>query len=102
MLIELQFSFSAYDLMMVYIYTKFHENILKGLRAIERTRFPERNFQRGIILSDMKTKLQFFFSAHHLKMVYMCIKFCQNISKGFRDGGRTRFPYCNFQRGIIP
>ena len=30
--------FSAHCLMMVYICTKFHENILNGIRVMERTR----------------------------------------------------------------
>ena len=33
------FFFSAHRLMMVYISTKFHENILDGIKVIERTRF---------------------------------------------------------------
>ena len=32
-----KFLFSAYHLMMVYICTKFHENILDGIEVIERT-----------------------------------------------------------------
>ena len=31
--------FSAYHLMTVYICTKFHENILYGIKVIELTRF---------------------------------------------------------------
>ena len=31
--------FSAHRLMMVYICAKFHENILDGIKVIERTRF---------------------------------------------------------------
>ena len=33
------FFFSAHRMMMVYICTKFHENILDGIEVIERTRF---------------------------------------------------------------
>ena len=36
---ELPFIFSAYRLMVVYISTEFHENILGGIKVIERTRF---------------------------------------------------------------
>ena len=36
--------FSAHCLMMVYISTKFHENILDGIKVIERTGFSEENF----------------------------------------------------------
>ena len=35
---ELRFLFSAHRLMTVYICTKFHENILNGIRVMERTR----------------------------------------------------------------
>ena len=34
-----RFFFSAHRLMMVYICTKFRENILDGMKVIERTRF---------------------------------------------------------------
>ena len=37
--VELQFLFSAHRLMMVYICTKYHENILDGMEIIEQTRF---------------------------------------------------------------
>ena len=40
---ELRFFFSAYRLMTVYICTKFHENILYGIK------FSNEKFQRGII-----------------------------------------------------
>ena len=36
---ELWFFFSAIRLMVVYICTKFRENILDGIKVIERTRF---------------------------------------------------------------
>ena len=37
MYVELWFLFSAHRLIMVYISTKFHENILHGIKVIERT-----------------------------------------------------------------
>ena len=40
---------SAHRLMVVYICTKIHENILYGIKVIERTPFSWENFQRGII-----------------------------------------------------
>ena len=36
---ELRFCFSAHRLMVVYICTKFHGNILDGIIVMERTRF---------------------------------------------------------------
>ena len=37
MYVECRFLFSAHCLIMVYICTKFHENILNGIRVMERT-----------------------------------------------------------------
>ena len=39
--------FSAHRLMMVYICTKFHENILDGMKFIEQIQFSLEKFQRG-------------------------------------------------------
>ena len=33
--------------MVVYISTKFHENILHGIKVIERTRFPSEKISKG-------------------------------------------------------
>ena len=49
MKVELRFLFSAHCLMVVYICTKFHENILEDTKVIERTRFSQEKFQRAII-----------------------------------------------------
>ena len=41
---------SSFDaLYLVYICTKFHENILDGIKVIEQTQFSKEKFQRGII-----------------------------------------------------
>ena len=34
---------------MVYISIKFHENILGGIKVLERTRFSSEKFQRAVI-----------------------------------------------------
>ena len=44
---ELRLFFSAHRLMMAYICTKFHENILDGIKVIERTRFSEEKKSKG-------------------------------------------------------
>ena len=94
---------SSHDaLYLVYICTKFHENILDGIKVIERTRFSKEKFQRGIIPEKMKVELQFLFSAHRLKVVYIGIKFHENILYGIKVIERTRFSWGKFQRGIIP
>ena len=43
------FFFPAHCLMVAYICTKFHENILDGIKVIEWTQFLYEKFQRGII-----------------------------------------------------
>ena len=44
---EFGFLFSAHRLMMIYICTKFHENILEGLKVIEQTRFSFSKISKG-------------------------------------------------------
>ena len=46
MKVELQFLFSAHRLIVLYIYTKFHENVSKDFRVIERTQFCDRQTDR--------------------------------------------------------
>ena len=77
---------------MVYICTKFHENILNGIKVIERTRFSLEQFQRGVIPLKMKMELRFFFSAHRLIVFYMLIQnFMKNILDGIKLIEPTRF-----------
>ena len=44
---------SARRLVMVYIFAKFHEIILNGIKVIEWTRFLYEKLQRGIIPQQM-------------------------------------------------
>ena len=66
--------------MLLYICTKFHENILNDIKVIEQTRFPLEKFQRSII--SQKVELQFLFSAHCLILVYFSTQFHENIFDG--------------------
>ena len=66
--------------MMLYNCTEFHENISELLGGHD---FHSENFQRGIIPSQMQVELQFLISAYRLKMLYICIKFRENIPRGF-------------------
>ena len=61
---ELRFLFSTRCLMLLNNCTKFHENILGGIKIIEQTRFSLKIFQRGIISQKLLVELQFLFSAH--------------------------------------
>ena len=47
MKVEVWSLLSAYLLIMLCICTKFHENIPKGFKVIERTRFPIFKFSKG-------------------------------------------------------
>ena len=44
---ELWFLFSAHCLIVLYISTKFHENISKGFKVIERTQFQGKLFSKN-------------------------------------------------------
>ena len=70
---------------MVCICTKFHENILDGIKVIQRTRF-----SKGHKSVKMSMECRFLFSAHCLMMVYICTKFHENILNGIRVMERTR------------
>ena len=80
---ELQFLFSTRPLMLVYICTKFHENIPEGIKVIEQTRFSLEKFQRRVSSQKLLVKLQFFFSAHCLILVYFSTQFHENIFGSF-------------------
>ena len=81
---------SAHRLITLYICTKIRENISKAFKVFEQTRFPNRNFPRGIIQKTV-SGVMFLFFAHHLILLYICTKFCENISKGFRSYSILKF-----------
>ena len=66
---------------------KFHEDILNGLKVIERTQFCHRNcylqIQRGITLKIYIQKLRFLRSARRLMLINMFMKFHEDILNGF-------------------
>ena len=65
-------------------YTEFLAEIFSGFKVIEWTRKIAWNKQKGIITSELKLKLQFFFSAHHLIMPYISTKFYEETFTGFK------------------
>ena len=69
--------------MLLYICTKFHENIFDSIRAMEGTRFSLEKIQRGINSQTLQVELQFLFSAYCLTLVYFCTQFHENIFDGF-------------------
>ena len=83
--------------MLLYICTKFHENIFcdikvtkqrrfsleKFQKVTKQRRFSLEKFQRGIILQKLKVELQFLFSAHCLILVYFSSQFHENFYDSF-------------------
>ena len=92
---ELWFLRSARRLMLVNICMKFHEGILNGFWDTERTR-PYRKiyyfqFQRAITPKKHNPELRFLRSARRLMLLYIWVKFHENISNGFWVTERTGF-----------
>ena len=84
---ELWFLCSAHHLILVNICMKFHEGILNGFWVTERTG-PYRKifyfqFQRAITPKIHNPELRFLYSARCLMLLYICVKFHENISNGF-------------------
>ena len=81
--------------MLVNTYMKFHEGTLNGFWVTERT-WPYNKiyyfqFQRAITPNIHNPVLRFLRSARHLMLLYICIKFHENISNGFWVTERTWF-----------
>ena len=77
--------------MVLYIYMKFHQNIENGFQLTEWTQVHGRNgyVQRAITPKVGKPELQFMCSACPLIVLYICLKFRENISNGFQLTERT-------------
>ena len=65
--------------MMLYISMKCHENILKGFQVIEWTQNDHCQFQRGITTKLYRQEFRFLCSARRLMMLYISMKFHDNI-----------------------
>ena len=68
---------------MVYNCTKYHENVLNGMKVYERT--------KGHNSVKMYVELWFLFSAHGFMMVFISTSFHENILDGNKVIERTRF-----------
>ena len=87
---KLRFLCSTRRRMMFYISMKFHDNILKGFQVIERTRNDHCQILKGNNYKMYRQKLQFLCSAICLMMLYISMKFHDNILNGFQIIERTR------------
>ena len=93
-LTSVTFLCSTHCLTVLYICEKFHQNIWIGFQLTERTRVYSLNcwfnVQRALTPKIAKPVLLFMCSAHRLIVLYICVKFCENISNGFQLTERTR------------
>ena len=81
---------SAHCLMTLYIFIIFHENLFNGFQVTERTRIYHCEFQRGIAPKLHGHELRFLCSARRLMMLYISVKFHENILISFQVIERTR------------
>ena len=79
-------------LMVLYIYVKFRENITNDFRVMERTRVHGKNgyVQCSKGSNSKSRQTQFVCSAHYPMVLYIYMKFRENISKGTRVLERTQ------------
>ena len=80
---------SARRLMVFNVSVKFHENMSRGFKVMERTRKIV-NTQRAITQKVEKPELQFMCSARCLIVFNVCVKLHENVSSGFKVMERTR------------
>ena len=85
--------------MMLYVSMKFNENILKGFQPTERTRNDRCQFSKGITTKLYRLELRLLCSARRLMMLYISVKFRENVLKGFQVIERTRNDHCQISKG---
>ena len=69
------------------ISVKYHENISKGIQAMERT---PKIIKGEITQKVRKQELSFLFATHHHDLFYISVKYHENIPKGIQVIERTR------------
>ena len=85
--------------MLVNVSMKIHEDILNGLKVIERTQFCHRNCylqsSKGHNSKNYIQELWFLCSAHRLMLCNIYMKFHEAILNGFQVTERVRFCHWN-------
>ena len=71
-----------------YITVKYHDYIPKGIQVIERTQLRIKKHQRGDN-SKIKRELSFLYVTHHHDLLYINVKYHQNIPNGIQVIERT-------------
>ena len=79
--------------MVLFICERFHENILNTFQLVERTGVDGGNdyvqCSKGNNFKSRQSELQFMCSACCLMVLYICVKFRENITNGIRVMERT-------------
>ena len=92
---ELWFLHSAGHPVLINIPMKFHEDILNGLKVIERTQFCHRNCNiqssKRHSFKNIYPRVMFLRSLRCLMLVNISMKFHEDILNGFPVTERTRF-----------
>ena len=85
------FLYATRLLNVLYLMVKYHENILKGLRVMIRTKFCNFGTLWEITLEPSRLDLSFLHATLLPNTLYNLKKFHENSSKGIGVIGRTRF-----------
>ena len=90
---------SACHPMMLYISTYFHKHIWNGFELIQGNQNYYCQTSKGNDSKIYRQELHYFWSAHHLMMLYISVKFHENVLKGFLLIQRTatKLPLSNFK-----
>ena len=85
---------SACCLKVIYICEMFHQNIWNCFQLQSRHKYMVEmamfNIQRTITLKVSKQEFRFMCSAPDLTVLYICVKFCENISNSLQLTEQTR------------
>ena len=87
---ELSFLQVTCRIILFYISTKYHQNIVKGIQLTERTQNLIQTQEGKITPKVRKPELSFLYATCHLVLFYISTKYHQNILKGICVTERTQ------------
>ena len=79
---ELSFLYMTFHLVLFYISTRYHQNILVGIPVTEQTRNLFQTKQREITPKVKKPGLSFLYATRRLVLFCISTKYHKNIPKG--------------------
>ena len=82
--------YATYRHDLFYITMKYHDNIPKGIEVTERTRICIKNIKGEITQKIIKRELSFLYATHRQDLLYITVKYHQNIPNGIQVIERTR------------